>query len=192
MKVFKLFWNIHKWTGIIAAVFVLVICVTGGLLLLKKNFDYLQPPTQRGAEGDVADFLPMQDILAAAIATDHPDFRSIDDIDRVDFRPDKRVHKVRSKHNTAEIQVDAITGEVLSIDVRRSDFIETIHDGSIVGDWFKTWFMPLVALALFCLAATGLWLWIHPIIRRKRRKKRTHPALAKAREANSAAASSST
>jgi uncharacterized iron-regulated membrane protein len=177
MKLFRLFWNIHKWTGIFAAVFFLVICITGALLLLKKNFDYLQPPTQRGAEGELADFLPIQDVLAAAFESGHPDFRSIDDVDRIDVRPGKRVHKVRSKHNYAEIQVDAITGEILSIDVRRSDLIEHIHDGSIVGDWFKVWFMPLVALSLLGLVVTGLWIWIHPIIRRKRRKGQTHPAL---------------
>lgn len=187
MKLFRFIWNAHKWIGITVAVFFVVISVTGTMLLLKKNVAWLQPPTQRGAEGDIADFLPIQDVLATAFESGHPDFRSIDDIDRIDFRPGKRVHKVRSKHNNAEIQVDAITGEILSIDVRRSDLIEQIHDGSIVGDWFKVWFMPLVALCMLLLVVSGLWIWIQPIIRRKRRKKQTHPALGSTRQTDAPA-----
>jgi len=80
---------------------------------------------------------------------------------------------VRSEHNWSEIQVDAVTGKVLSTGkVRRSDLFEQIHDGSFWADWVHEWVMPFVSLALLFMVFSGLWLWIEPSVRKRRRKKR--------------------
>lgn len=171
MKTFKFFWTTHKWVGIIAALLLCMISVTGFLLLIKKDVAWIQPPTQTGSPGDLTDYLPLQEVLAAAFAAGHEGFRSIDDIERLDFRPKDRVHKIRSRHDYAEIQVDAITGDVLSIDVRRSDLIERIHDGSFFGDWAHRWLMPALAVSILFLVFSGLWLWIEPFIRRRARRR---------------------
>ena len=96
----------------------------------------------------------------------------IDDVDRVDFRPGRRVFKVQSVHGHAEIQVCAVTGNVLHVDVRRSDLLEDIHDGSFFGEWVHSWLMPLACLGLAFLAFSGLWLWIEPKVRKRRRNRR--------------------
>ncbi len=173
MGSFKFFWTVHKWTGLCAAAFFTCTATTGFLLLIKKKVDWIQPPAMIGAQGGVDDFITNQQLFESVFAQDHPDFQSIKDIDRVDFRPNNRIFKVRSEHNWSEIQVDAVTGEILSTrKVRRSDLIEQIHDGSFWADWVHEWVMPVVSFALLFMVFSGLWLWIEPSVRKRRRKKR--------------------
>ena len=174
MRTFKFFWTTHKWTGITLSLVLATLATTGFLLLLKKEFAWIQPPTADAAEfeGTVAgsDFLTNEELFDIVFAIGHRDFTSLADIDRVDFRPDSRVFKVRSSLHS-EIQVDAVTGSVLSIAFRRSDIIEQIHDGSFFAKWIHDYAMPIVAMALFFLVFSGLWLWLEPISRRRRRER---------------------
>ena len=97
---------------------------------------------------------------------------SWDDIDRLDVRPSKGMVKVRGK-NRWEIQIDAQTGEVLQVAFRRSDLIESIHDGTYFHDSFKLWVFLPAGLILAALSITGLYLFCLPYLakRRQRRKK---------------------
>ncbi|MCP3904842.1 MAG: PepSY domain-containing protein [Planctomycetes bacterium] len=169
MRSFKLFWTAHKWTGFALSAILVCTATTGLLLLLKKQFDWIQPPTRQGAPGEVADFITIDDALAAAFASGNESFRSFDDIDRIDVRPAKRVYKIRSRHH-AEIQVCAVSGQVLAVETRRSDLIEQIHDGSFVAGWFHDWVMPVFSGGMLFLVGSGLWLWIEPKVRRHRRR----------------------
>ncbi|MCP4707064.1 MAG: PepSY domain-containing protein [Planctomycetes bacterium] len=169
MKLYKLFWDTHKWVGIILSIVFLNLAVTGLLLLVKKKYDWIQPATQKGTEGNVADYITIEALFDAVLGAGHEDFQSPEDIDRIDFRPDKRIHKVISVHHNSELQIDAVTGQVLSNKTRRSDLLEQIHDGYFFGDWAHDWLMPLVALGLFFLSASGLYLWLQPKIRKKTR-----------------------
>lgn len=170
MKTFKFFWNTHKWAGIIAALIIANISITGFLLLIKKQSDWIQPPTMKGAEGGVESFITNQRLFEIVFNSGHEDFRTLDDIDRIDFQPNKRVFKVRSNHNWSEIQVDAVNGEILSVDIRRSDLIEQLHDGQLIGGWFHGWVMPAVAVTLLFLIFSGLWMWIEPMVKRRKRR----------------------
>ena len=67
-------------------------------------------------------------------------------VKRIDVRPDRGVAKAWL-HTDYEAQVDLGTAEILQIAYRRSDWIESIHDGSIFGDTVK--------LCLFFPAAIG-------------------------------------
>ena len=171
MKSFKFFWTTHKWTGLILGLVFLMTAVTGLLLLLKKDYDWIQPPTQVGAPGGIESFISNQELFTIVFSLDHPEFQTLDDIDRVDFRPNKRVFKVRSA-TFHEIQVDAVTGEVMSQAYRRSDLLESIHDGSFIAEWFHDWAMPVEAIGLAFLVCSGVWLWLEPKYRRRRRLKR--------------------
>lgn len=171
MKAYKFFWDTHKWTGIVLAVVLLNVAATGFLLLIKKDYAWIQPPTQSGTGGTAADFLPLREILAAVYATGHPAFRSFEDIDRIDTRPGKRIHKVQSVHDHWEIQVDAITGEIRSTEQRLSDWLESVHDGSFFGAWVHDGLMLLVPVGLVFLVGSGLYLWLEPKVRRRRRRR---------------------
>lgn len=170
MKTFKFFWNTHKWAGIILALVFTNIAITGTLLLVKKQFAWIQPPTMRGEAGGVETFITNQQLFAAIFAEGHPDFTGLADIDRIDFQPRRSLFKVVSLHHNAELQICAVTGKVLSVDVRRSDLIEQIHDGQFFAPWFHQWVMPVVACGLLFMVFSGLWMWVEPMVRRKKRR----------------------
>lgn len=172
MTVFKFCWQAHKWIGIALSLILINLSVTGLLLLEKKQYDWIQPATHRGQPGTHADFISMQRVFDAVFACEHPDFVDVNDIDRVDFRPDKRVYKVRSNTHHAEIQVDAVTGQILSTSTRFCDFLEQLHDGSWFGPWKHDIMMPAVAVANVVLAVSGLYLWLGPKLTRKRRRQK--------------------
>lgn len=171
MKLSKLLRDTHKWVGVIGTVAFLNVAVTGFLLLQKKSQDWIQPPTRTGAEGGAEDLITLEELFRVVLAAGHEDFRTVEDIDRVDFRPGKRVHKVRSRHRYAEIQVDAVTGKILSTDWRPSDLLEDLHDGSFYGSWAHAWLLPVLSISLLFLLASGVWLWLDPILRRRRRRR---------------------
>lgn len=172
MTSFSFFWTTHKWTGIVIALLLIMSSATGFLLLLKKDFAWIQPPTATATEGTIEDFAPIQTVVATIIAQDHPDFQTPDDIERIDTRPDNRLHKVRSRHHYTEYQVDAITAQIISGPERRtSDLLESIHDGSFFADWFHDWIMPLVPISILFLVFSGFWIWLQPKIKRARRER---------------------
>ena len=80
--------------------------------------------------------------------------------------------KVRCR-NRWEIQIDTKTGDVLQVAYRRSDLIESLHDGSFFHDRVKLWVFLPSALALGVLWLTGIHLFLLPYFAKwkKRRKK---------------------
>jgi uncharacterized iron-regulated membrane protein len=158
----------HRWIGITIGLVLLVSAATGFLLLIKKRAACIQPPTHVGAAGDPEQYRPLHEVYAAVFALGLPQLRSEADIERVDFRPDKRMHKVHSHRDYVEVQVDAVTLQTHGPSVRRSDWIEQLHDGTLVGGWMHDWVMPLVAVSLLALALTGYALWLWPKWRRLR------------------------
>ena len=160
--------KLHRWGALVSALPVLVVVLSGLLLQLKKDWAWVQPPTRSGTAE--APSLPFEAILAAAAAVPEAEVSSWEDIDRLDVRPDKGVVKVRCE-NRWELQLDAATGEVLSSTLRRSDLIESIHDGSWFSDGVKLWVFLPAALVLTGLWFTGVYLWWLPFgVRRRRRR----------------------
>ncbi len=88
----------------------------------------------------------------------------------MDARPSKGIVKVLFKNGYWEVQVDASTGKVKSIARRHSDWIEALHDGSIVSHIFKLVSMNLIGFGLLFLIGSGLWLWYGPKLIRQRKK----------------------
>ena len=88
------------------------------------------------------------------------------------YSPGKRVFKVQSKHNYAEIQVDAVTGKILSVAWRPSDLLEALHDGSYYADWLHATLMPISGIGFLFVSVSGLYLWLRPaLLKRKKRLK---------------------
>ncbi|MGZ5286901.1 MAG: hypothetical protein ACXWB9_06945, partial [Flavisolibacter sp.] len=89
--------------------------------------------------------------------------------DRIDIRPDKGIAKFIYKDHYWGLQLDCATGDLLSIEKRSSDFIEDLHDGSLVDDLignssesFKTGYTLIMGLSLLMLVVSGIWLWYGP------------------------------
>lgn len=169
MRLFRAVWTLHRWLGLAAGLLLLVSAGTGLLLLRKKEHAWLQPPVMRGAEGPPAALRPLAEVYAAVFALGAPELQSEADIARVDFRPQDRVHKVVSKRGDVEVQVCAITLRTSGPAVRRSDWIERLHDGSLFGPVGHDALMPAVAVALAVLAASGYVMWGWPAWQRRRR-----------------------
>ena len=71
--------------------------------------------------------------------------------------------------NCYEVQIDAATGEILQVAVRRSDVIESIHDGTYFHDHFKLWVFLPAGIVLALLVITGLHLFLLPYLARRKR-----------------------
>ena len=70
MKAYRFFWDTHRWTGIILSLVFLNTAVTGTLLLLKKRFSSIQPPTRTGSDGGIAEFITNQELFRIVFAED--------------------------------------------------------------------------------------------------------------------------
>lgn len=159
--------KIHYWLSIGVAVPILIVIVTGLFLQTKKQFEWIQPPELRGAGTTPAISLPQ--VLEISRTVAEAEIETWDDINRLDVRPSRGMLKVRANNNW-EIQIDTETGAILQTAYRRSDIIESIHDGSFFHDAVKTWIFLPAGIILLILWLTGMYLFILPIWVRRRRK----------------------
>jgi uncharacterized iron-regulated membrane protein len=160
--------KVHYWAAILCAFPVLVVILSGILLLLKKESDWIQPPTREGVAGDPT--IPFAEILARSKGVEEAEIRSWADVTRLDVRPDKGVIKVNAA-NHWEIQIDHRSGEILQVAYRRSDLIESIHDGSFFHDSVKLWIFLPSAIVLLVLWFTGIYLFAKPLLVKWQRKR---------------------
>lgn len=169
--------KIHRATGIALFVLFLVVGFSGLLLGWKKNSNgYILPKTQQGTSANLSDWMPMNELreLALVALRDSVGAEADPEVDRIDVRPDKGILKFSFTQHYWEIQLDATTGKVLSVALRRSDFLEALHDGSLMdrsfkldGGYLKLIYTSVMALALITFSLTGFWLWYGPKIMRR-------------------------
>lgn len=146
--------------------------LTGILLAFKKDIDIIQPPTQKGVSKSLSDWKSIENLAQlsnTAFYNAQPE-QAGNKIDRLDVRPSKGIAKVLYKKGNWEVQIDGMTGEVKSIAKRHSDWIESLHDGSIISDWFKLISMNVLGWGATLMIITGLWLYYGP----KRYRKLKH------------------
>lgn len=164
----------HRWIGLTLALLLMISAVTGVLLALKKEVEIIQPPTQRGVSENLAEWKSLDEISAIAEKALHETYpeQKENSVDRMDARPSKGIVKVLFEAGNWEVQVDGKSGEVKSVEKRYSDWIESLHDGSIISDGFKLFSMNFLGIGLLFLIGTGVWLWYGPRrVRMKKRKK---------------------
>lgn len=178
MRWFRLLWLLHRWLGVGVGLVVLLSAGTGFLLLLKREIGWLQPPVVRGEPGPAESLQPLPAVYAAVFALGLPQFRTELDIDRIDFRPAQRVHKVISRHGNVEVQVCATTLRTSGPAVRVSDWIEALHDGSWFGAFAHRAVLPATAVVLVYLAASGYVMWLWPKWRRRQQRRAARRASA--------------
>ncbi len=161
--------KIHRWGAIIIALPFLVVLISGLFLQVKKEFAWIQPPTQEGVSTDLE--LTFDEILEISASVDSAGIENWEDVDRLDVRPDKGMVKVRGVNNW-EIQIDTKTGEVLQVSFRRSGIIESLHDGSWFHESAKLWIFLPVAIIVTVLWVTGIYMFFIPYLNRRRNRKR--------------------
>lgn len=159
--------KVHYWLSIGAAIPIIIVIATGILLQVKKQFTWVQPAEQRGQSKTANLSLPQ--ILEISKTVPEAEIKSWDDINRLDVRPSRGMLKVFAK-NHWEIQIDSDTGAILQTAYRRSDIIESLHDGSFFHDYVKLWIFLPSGIILFVLWLTGMYLFILPIWVKRTRK----------------------
>lgn len=179
IKVLRLFRKIHKITGLILFIVIIIIATTGILLGLKKNSaELILKETKTGLSNQPNEWLSVESLILKAnehLIETLP-FEISLELDRIDFRPHKGVAKFIYKKHFWSVQIDCTTGKVLSLEKRYSDLIENIHDGSIIDkllnnkqDIFKIIYTSITGFSLILFCITGFWLWYGP--KRLRQKK---------------------
>ncbi|MBW6492746.1 MAG: PepSY domain-containing protein [Lentimicrobium sp.] len=178
-KLLRTFRKIHKTTGAILFVFFFIISITGLLLGLKKHSSGLiLSKSFQGTSTDLKDWLPVDSLHknACKILIDSVSSDLSTELDRIEIHKEKGMVKFVFTEGFWGIQLDGTTGQLLHIERRRADFIENIHDGSILDHYFGTGneqikiiYSSMMGLALFAFTLTGFWLWYGP----KRMRKKT-------------------
>ena len=160
----------HRWGALLVAIPLIIVIVSGLLLQVKKQFAWVQPPTVHGSLE--VPHLSWTQILEQAITVPPAAVKSWQDIERLDIRIAGGVTKVQCK-NGWELQLDSASGKILSSAYRRSDLIESIHDGSFFFELAKLWIFLPSGVVLLALWFTGIYLWYLPIgkMRKKNRAK---------------------
>ena len=161
--------RVHYWVTLGIALPVAVIITTGVLLQIKKQSHWVQPKEIRGT--GTTPNLDLHQIVAAVQSVPGLGVTGWEDIKRMDIRADRGLAKVTVTGDW-EVQVDLGTGRVLQAAYRRSDLIESLHDGSFfLGDLTKLGLFLPTGIALVVMWLSGLWMfWLPFSVRRKRRR----------------------
>jgi uncharacterized iron-regulated membrane protein len=167
-------WNrrLHRWVAVAVALPFLIVAATGVLLQLKKQVAWVQPPEQQGSDPGSGVTIGFEHILAAARSAPAAGITSWADVDRLDVRPGKGLIKVQGTSRW-EVQVDAATGDVLQVAYRRSDLLESIHDGSFFHPLAKLGVFLPAGMLVLTLWVTGIYLFLLPH-RVRRARARAH------------------
>ncbi|HKL19918.1 MAG TPA: PepSY-associated TM helix domain-containing protein [Halalkalibaculum sp.] len=165
------FRKIHRWGALLIALPFLIVLITGLFLQVKKEFSWIQPPSQKGSISYQTPEVGFDRILEISKSDSEANISSWEDVDRLDVRPDDGVVKVRSVEGW-ELQIDLGTGAILSSMMRRSDIIESIHDGSWFHDQAKLWIFLPSAIVVTILWITGIYLFFLPYFAKWQNRKR--------------------
>lgn len=179
-RILRVVRKIHRYTGASLFILFLFVSVTGLLLGWKKNTGgYILPISYKGISTNLQDWLPFDTLhtIACNVVRDSISPNLSLKLERIDARPDKGMVKFVFIEGYWGVQLDCATGRLLHIERRRSDFIENIHDGSILDYVFNTGsetlkliFTSITGTALLTFTVTGFWLWYGP--KRLRRGRR--------------------
>ena len=175
----RAFRQIHRITASLLFLFFLFMAVTGILLGMKKHSgELIQDKNYQGSSNELDDWLPLDSLYknACNIFRDSISETLPLTLERMDVRMDKGMIKFIFEQGFWGIQIDGATGSLLHIERRRSDFIEKIHDGSIVDHYlgweagiFKLIYSTIMGVALLLFTITGFWLWYRPWRNRQRK-----------------------
>ncbi len=165
----------HSVVATSLLLFIVVMSATGLLLAWKDQLGF-KPSTERVVSNNRA-LISLNEIEQNAIKY-IDSLQLSNQINRIDYRPGKGIAKVRFENHFTELQIDCYTGKVVSEKTRTADFIEMIHDGSIV-DYLlnleikplKLFYSTVIGLGLLFISFSGFILWLKPKQIKKNKKR---------------------
>ena len=163
----RLYRKLHRNVGIIFIGFFLLISISGFLLGLKDELG-LKPETKSTNSINLSSWISIQSLDSIARTFAGGELKIDPEIDRIDIRPDKGIAKILFKNNFQELQLDLESGEILSVEKRADNFIERLHDGSIIDFYFTEsnistiTYVSIISLSLVFMIYSGYLLWANP------------------------------
>jgi len=129
------FRKIHRITASLLFLFFFIMASTGLLLGLKKHSGgVLLSKSYSGVSNNLKSWLTIDSLYtnATMVFRDSISETLPLDVDRIEIHKEKGMVKFIFLKGFWGIQLDATTGELLHIERRRADFVEKVHDGSIL------------------------------------------------------------
>lgn len=145
----------HGWIGLIVSLPLALITLTGIVLQLRNQFEWIQP---KSVNSEMSKEMPLLTFEAAMKLSGD------EKVDQVIYRPEKRNLAIRLK-NGEELQVHPQTGEVLKRSMRRTNFLIDLHQGTWLGSFGQYFIHFVTGLGLAILIVTGIW--IYPFKKRR-------------------------
>ncbi|PKP38627.1 MAG: DNA mismatch repair protein [Bacteroidetes bacterium HGW-Bacteroidetes-15] len=171
------FRKIHRITASLLFLFFFIMASTGLLLGLKKHSGgVLLSKSYSGVSNNLKSWLTIDSLYtnATMVFRDSISETLPLDVDRIEIHKEKGMVKFIFLKGFWGIQLDATTGELLHIERRRADFVEKVHDGSILDYYLSTTngqiklvYTVIMGLSLLLFTITGFWLWYGPKRMRK-------------------------
>ncbi len=170
MKLSVLNRKVHYWGSIIITIPLLLVIATGILLLLKKDSRWIQPSAVTGISADIP-AVSFTQLYRIAQSVPQAKINAWPDIKRIDIQPGKGMAKIMASNNY-EIQIDTKTGKILQVEYRRSDVIESLHDGTYFHQSAKYLVSLPTGIILLVLLLSGVVLFFQPFwVKARRRQK---------------------
>ena len=169
----------HNWMGFTSLFVLGLVCLTGLLLIWKKNsHGYLLADSKKGSSTEFSRWLSFDSLTKAATVHMQAKYGASLPlvISRIDARPDKGMVKILYEGHYHGLQLDAATGALLTYEERRADFVEHLHDGTFIDNLMgtkgaaKLTYGSIAGGCLLFLLFSGFWLWYNP----RRMKKAAH------------------
>ena len=182
MKLYSLNRKIHLWGSIIAGIPIFIVIITGIFLQVRRQIDWIQPPTQKTkTKYDVQ--ITYDQIIENAKSAPEMGVSGWKDIYLLDLRPNKGIVKVRT--NTRwEAQMDLVTGKTIQVMKRHNDWITLLHEGVWATPYdveegidLRLSIFLLINIVFLFLFISGFWMLLKPLRKEmkdllsKRRKK---------------------
>lgn len=170
-QLIRIFRKVHRVTGILLFAFFFFVAITSILLGWKKHSGgYIMPETQQGTSTEFKNWLSLDSLTTIANNVKKSTYPSeLNEIDKIEVKKSNGIVKFTFKDHYGEIQLDGATGKTMSVGTRASDFLEQVHDGSILDRFFNTGsgifkvvYSSIMGLGLLLFTITGFWLWYGP------------------------------
>jgi uncharacterized iron-regulated membrane protein len=145
----------HRVVGLVILLPLLVVTVTGIILQLRNQFEYLQPATIKN-KLDISQSIYSTEKLVEEYGSKN--------IEQIIFRPGKGSLVIRLMDGD-ELQLNPHTGEVLKRAQRRTNFLIELHQGSWMGPAGQYGIHFMSGLGLFFLIISGII--IYPFKRKR-------------------------
>lgn len=139
----------HRLTGLVITLPLLVTTITGVILQLRGEFEFIQPKAVK-SDFKISDKLISFSTLIQKMGAKN--------IDQIIWKPGKASLVVRLT-NGEEAHLHPATGEILKQSPRRTGFLIELHQGSWMGKWGQYLVHFVAGLGLFFLIISGLLIY---------------------------------